>query len=465
MIELDDKIDKEISLCTQLINDQHYEQFLKEIEEMPYADVAEAIEESDNKIEVMIKILENSEMRAGRICSYLGESTQLEIFENFSNDQFARIFVNMEPDIRVDLFQLIPEDERKKFLRLLDNKTVGNLFLLDSYDPDSAGGIMSTDYQSVRASMNVAQVIQALKNIEHRTHNLYHIYVVDDERVLLGRVSIRELLFAERDEVIGNILKDVVTAAHVDEDQEDVVKKFEKYDVYHLPVVNDKNQLVGQISSDDIIDVIREEETEDYQKLMGISQEEHELPYLESSTMSQFKKRVFWLLGLTLVGFCSGMVVRHFDGALDRYIVLAIFMPMIAATGGNVGSQASSVIIRALALDEIQASDWAKVLFKELKVAMLIALTLGVMAFAGVFILSHGLHIPEGRQLMKIAETISIALFVQIISAILFGTGFPLAVKMFKGDPAVVASPAITTFVDITGLLIYFTTATLILLN
>ncbi len=465
MIELDTLTDKEITLCTKLINDQQYDLFLQEIEEMPYADVAEAIEESDNPIEVMKKILEHSEMKAGRICSYLGEATQLEIFEQFPDAEFARIFINMEPDIRVDLFQLIPEDDRKKFLRLLDNKTVGNLFLLDSYDPDSAGGIMSTDYQSVRSTMTVQQVIQELKNMEHRTHNLYHIYVIDEERVLLGRVSIRELLFAERDEVISNILKDIVTAAHVDEDQEDVVKKFEKYDVYHLPVINDKSQLVGQISSDDIIDVIREEETEDYEKLMGISQGEHELPYLESSTYSQFKKRVFWLLGLTLVGFCSGMVVRHFDNALDRYIVLAIFMPMIAATGGNVGSQASSVIIRALALDEISASDWPKVLYKELKVALLIALTLGVMAFAGVFILSHGLHIPEGRHLMRIAETIGIALFLQIISAILFGTGFPLMVKMLKGDPAVVASPAITTFVDITGLLIYFTTATIILLN
>lgn len=465
MIEIDTQTDNQVLLCTKLIDEGNYQQFIAEIDNMAYADVAEAIEESENLIGVMAKLLEFSEMKAGRICSYLAEASQIEIFEKFSDQDFARIFINMEPDIRVDLFQVIPEDDRKRFLRLLDHKTVGNLFLLDSYDPDTAGGIMSTDYEAVRSSMSVTEVIRELKNIEHRTHNLFHIYVIDDERVLKGRVSIRELLFAERDDIIANIVKDIVTAAHVDEDQEDVVKKFEKYDVYNLPVVNDKNQLVGQISSDDIIDVIREEETEDYEKLMGISQEEHELPYLESSTFSQFKKRVFWLLALTLVGFCSGMVVRHFETTLDRYVILAIFMPMIAATGGNVGSQASSVIIRALALDELTAEDWFKVLFKELRVALLIAMTLGLMAFAGVFIISHGMHIPDGHNILKIAETIGIALFMQIISAILFGTGFPLVVKMLKGDPALVASPAITTFVDITGLIIYFTTASIILLN
>lgn len=465
MIELDAQTDNKINLCTELINEGKFAEFIAEVDGMAYADLAEAIEESNKLIEVMRKLLEHSEMKAGRICSYLSEANQLEIFESFSDQDFAQIFINMEPDIRVDLFQLIPENDRKKFLRLLDHKTVGNLFLLDSYDPDTAGGIMSTDYEAVLSSMTVAQVIQALKNIEHRTHNLFHIYVIDDERILKGRVSIRELLFAEREEIISNIVKDIVTAAHVDEDQEDVVKKFEKYDVYNLPVVNDKNQLVGQISSDDIIDVIREEETEDYEKLMGISQGEHEMPYLESSILSQFKKRVFWLLALTLVGFCSGMVVRHFESTLDRYVILAIFMPMIAATGGNVGSQASSVIIRALALDEVSSEDWMKVILKEFQVAILIALTLGLMAFAGVFIISHGMHIPDGHAILKIAETIGIALFMQIISAILFGTGFPLVVKMLKGDPALVASPAITTFVDITGLMIYFTTASLILLT
>ncbi len=465
MIELDSNTENQNNFCGELIEKKDYGEFLKEIETMPYADVAEVIENSAETTEVMKVILADSESRAGRITSYLGEAEQLELFENLSTEDFAKLFANMEPDIRVDLFQLIPEDERKQFLRFLDHKTVGNLFLLDSYEPDTAGGIMSTDFEAVRVGMTVEQVIKELKNIEHRTHNLFYIYVVDDEKTLIGRVSIRDLLFADRDEQIGNIVKDAIAAAHVDEDQENVAKKFEKYDLYNIPVVNGKNQLVGLISSDDILDVIREEETEDIEKMMGIGQTDRDLPYLESSVFSHYKKRFKWLIGLTFMGIISILVINSFGNTLNKYVILAFFMPLIAATGGNVGSQASSVIIRAIALDEITLTDWLQVVFKEFRVALMIALSLGLIAFAGVSIIGKTLHLPDAGHLFPVAETIGIALAIQIVSAIMFGTCFPLIVKFLKGDPALVASPAITTFVDITGLIIYFTTATIMLIK
>ncbi|MCK5884461.1 MAG: magnesium transporter [Bacteriovoracaceae bacterium] len=465
MIELDTLTENQNNLCIDLIEKKQYSEFLREIETMPYADVAEVIEESDDVTEVMKIILADSDSKAGRITSYLSEADQLELFDNLPTESFAKLFANMEPDIRVDLFQLIPEDERKQFLRFLDHKTVGNLFLLDSYDPDSAGGIMSTEFEAVCIGMTVEEVITELKDIEHRTHNLFYIFVIDDDKVLKGRVSIRELLFADKDEIIGDIVKDIIAAAHVDEDQEDVAKKFEKYDLYNIPVINGKNQLVGLINSDDILDVIREEETEDMEKLMGISQGDHELSYLESSIFSHFKKRVIWLIGLTILGVVSGLVIQEFEETLHKYVVLAFFMPLIAATGGNVGSQAASVIIRALALDEISIDEWFEIIFKELRIALMIAVSLGILAFFGVSLIGQNMTTADGPSIYLIAQTIGVALSLQVISAIMFGTCFPLIVKFFKGDPALVASPAITTFVDITGLIIYFTTATVMLIG
>lgn len=459
MNELDSKIDDQIHACIEIIKQGDNRKFLDHIYPMAYADVAEAISDSNKTTEMMRVIFDDGEMRAGRICSYLDQAEQLDLFNELTNEEFARLFENMEPDIRVDLFQLIPEKKRKDFVRFLDHETVGDLFLLDSYHPDSAGGIMSTDFEAARSHMTITEVIEELRNIEHRTHNLFYVYVTDKSDVLLGRVSIRELLFADRSQKIGSIVKDVISQSHVDEDQEDVAKKFEKYDLYNIPVINDNGQLVGLISSDDIMDVIREEETEDFEKMMGISQEVHELPYLESSVASQFKKRFFWLFALTAVGLCSGLVVQHFQETLAQYVILTLFMPMIAATGGNVGSQSSSVMIRSLALDEISLSDTLKIIYKEFRIAALIACSLGTLTFLGVILIASGSPMPGDHHVFKIAETIALALSIQIISAIMFGTIFPLFVKWLKGDPALVASPAITTFVDITGLMIYFTVA------
>jgi magnesium transporter len=290
---------------------------------------------------------------------------------------------------------------------------------------------------------------------------VYYAYVVNDEQTLLGFVTLKDLIMADPAQMIADVVHREFVFVYVDEDREEVAKKIEKYDLIAIPVVNRQMQLMGVVTHDEAIDIIRAEQTEDLEKFMGISQRDTELNYLETSSWKHFQKRVTWVVTLAAVGIISGMIIHNYEKALEKMLILALYMPMVADTGGNVGSQAATVIVRALALGEFSVRAWLKVIWKETKVSSLLALCLGLLAFAKVLFLSWETEIPAEYSLFKVAFVISLALSLQVITATVIGAALPLIVKAFGGDPAVAASPAITTIVDITGLLIYFGTATL----
>jgi len=431
------------------------------LNKMPVVEVAELLEklESDyDRIDVMSQFPLD---RQALILADLPITIQLSLFNAMSRKAFATIFEQMPTQAQVDFFQFLSKKAQTEILPFLSKSVRENILRLSAYPPDTAGGIMSLDYASVFERMTCAEAIAKVRADAPSKKLVYYAYVVNDEQTLLGFVTLKDLIMADPAQMIADVVHREFVFAYVDEDREEVAKKIEKYDLIAIPVVNRQMQLMGVVTHDEAIDIIRAEQTEDLEKFMGIAQRNTELNYLETSSWKHFQKRVTWVVTLAAVGIISGMIIHNYEKALEKMLILALYMPMVADTGGNVGSQAATVIVRALALGEFSVREWLKVIWKETKVSSLLALCLGVLAFAKVLFLSWETEIPAEYSLVKIAFVISLALSFQVITATLIGAALPLIVKAFGGDPAVAASPAITTVVDITGLLIYFGVASL----
>ena len=431
------------------------------LNKMPVVEVAELLEklESDyDRIDVMSQFPLD---RQALILADLPVTVQLSLFNAMSRKAFATIFEQMPTQSQVDFFQFLSKKAQTEILPFLSKSVRENILRLSAYPPDTAGGIMSLDYASVFERMTCAEAIAKVRADAPSKKLVYYAYVVNDEQTLLGFVTLKDLIMADPAQMIADVVHREFVFAYVDEDREEVAKKIEKYDLIAIPVVNRQMQLMGVVTHDEAIDIIRAEQTEDLEKFMGIAQRDTELNYLETSSWKHFQKRVTWIVTLAAVGIISGMIIHHYENALEKMLILALYMPMVADTGGNVGSQAATVIVRALALGEFSVRAWLKVIWKETKVSSLLALCLGLLAFAKVLFLSWETQVPAEYSLVKVAFVISLALSLQVITATVIGAALPLIVKAFGGDPAVAASPAITTIVDITGLLIYFGTATL----
>jgi magnesium transporter len=311
--------------------------------------------------------------------------------------------------------------------------------------------------------MTVAEALEQIRVQAPTKETIYYIYVVDEAHRLIGFVSLKDLIMAKPTQLVREVMHEEVISVDVNEDQEPVARKIEKYDLLAIPVINGDRKLVGIITHDDAVDVIRQEQQEDIERFMAIGGRHEVGEYLKTSAWRHFRKRAYWIVGLAALGLISGLIIHGFEDTLTAMLILALYMPMVADTGGNTGSQSATVVVRALALGEILPRDVLKVLWKEFKISFLLALILGVLAFGKVLFLSQGSEIPIGHSLAGIGACIALALSLQVITATLIGALLPLGAAKMKWDPAVVASPALTTIVDITGLLIYFSTAKLLL--
>jgi magnesium transporter len=280
--------------------------------------------------------------------------------------------------------------------------------------------------------------------------------VVDDNRTLLGFVSLRDLIVARRDVRVRDLIHEEVIFARADEDQEEAARKIQKFDLIALPVVNGDNALVGIITYDDAIDVITQEHTEDMEKMMAIGGSHEGGAYLRMSPWEHFRNRAGWVAALGVVGLLSGFIVQQHEGLLRNFALLAAFMPMLAGAGGNTGSQSAALIVRGLALEELSPRDLPRILLKELQISLLIGALLGGIVFARVLL--HG-GVCTAATVERIGLTIAIAVGLQVVTATLVGALLPMIAAKLKFDPAVVANPALATIVDVTGMLIYFSVA------
>ncbi|WP_035806033.1 magnesium transporter [Lunatimonas lonarensis] len=441
---------------------QKIKELLPAFKKMPSVEVAEVLEslEESSILEVFDRFEPEEQ---AKVFSHFEITRQLSFFQQISKKRFAPIFENMASDDRCDLYQHMSQEEQAAILPYLSKAAREDVIKLSSYPPETAGGIMSTDFATIQASMSVDSAMAKVRRDSPSKKMIYYVYVVDHRMKMVGFVSLKDLIMASPNQLISEILHDKFVFTTVDEDRELVAKKIEDYDLLAIPVLNQAGQLAGIVTQDDAIEVIRAEHTEDMEKFMGIMSESSENDYIHTSSWLHFKKRVVWIVSLAAVGILSGMIIHKFESTLEALIILALYMPMVADTGGNSGSQAATVIVRALALGQIGPRQWLGIVFKEFKISSMLAVCLGVLAFLKVLFLSWETSIPAEFTLTQLAFVISLALSLQVVSATCIGASLPLAVKRFGGDPAVAASPAITTVVDITGLLIYFTVTILLL--
>ena len=431
------------------------------LKKMPAVEIADLFRNlTYDQILQLLPVFPDEEL--GYIASNMDMDLLLELFDLVDRRFFARIFTNMSSDIRADLYQELDKDQQLELLPFLDKKTREDVIFLSSFPEETAGSIMITDFATVQAEMTVTQAIDKIRQDAPSKKMIYYIYVVDNNMRMKGFITLKDIIMAKPDTLVKDVIQSDFVWADINEDRESVAKKIEKYDMVAIPVLNTHKQLAGIVRHDEAIDVIRAEHTEDLEKFMGIVHAPEDLNYVETGVFGHFRKRVVWLSSLGIIGIISGMIIHRYEEAMSSLIILALYMPMIADTGGNAGSQAATMVIRAMALGQISLKNWFVILFKEARIAFLLSLVLGLIAFGKIIFLSWETDIPPEFNLLFIAFTISGALCLQVISSTIIGAGLPLLVKRLGGDPAVAASPAITTLVDITGLLIYFGIASLV---
>ena len=434
------------------------EELVEMFEELPTMDVAEFMEEKPlEEIIQYLKQLDHEDQ--GRIFSDFTVDLQLKLFHALDRRSFAKIFGQMFSDIRADLYQELSKEEQIELLPYLTKKVREDVIILSAYPPDTAGGIMNTDFATIFADMTMAEALTKIRTDAPSKDMIYYIYVVDHSMVMKGLVTLKDLVMHDPKAKVTEMLNEFFVYAEVNEDRESVAQKIEKYDLVAIPVLNSLNQLVGIVSHEEAIDIIQRENTEDIEKLMGIMPSEDDEEYMATSSFHHFKKRAIWLVSLAAIGIISGMIINEYQGVLEHFIILAMYMPMMAATGGNTGAQAATVVIRALSLGEIEDKDWYKIVFKEMKISFMLSICVALLTYLKIAFLSFHAIIPSQFSIQYIALIISIAIAIQVVTSAVIGAGLPLIVRRMGGDPAVVASPAITTIVDITGLLIYFTIA------
>ena len=391
----------------------------------------------------------------------MDEDTQELLIHGFSDTELKEIIDELYVDDAVDLIEEMPANVVKRILRQADPETRKEINEILKYPEDSAGSIMTTECVILRPKMTAEEAIKRIRRTGIDKETIYTCYVSDSSSTLIGIITIKTLLLSDDDEVIENIMETNVISVNTLDDQEVVAQMFNKYNFLALPVVDKENRLVGIVTVDDAIDVMEEEATEDIQKMAAITPNT-EKPYDRIGVFETFIARIPWLLILMISATFTGMIITGFEDALAGSLVLSAFIPMLMDTGGNSGSQASVTVIRALSLGEIEFKDIFKVIFKEARVSLLCGVTLAAANFAKIMLFDRLVLHNEGITLM-VALVVCLTMIVTIFIAKLVGCTLPMIAKQIGFDPAVMASPFITTIVDAISLFVYFQIATALL--
>ena len=436
----------------QLLDEKQYTRLRQRAAELNDADIAAAMEEMEEKdLLKMFRILPKS--MAADVFSYLEVESQQFIITSLSERDAADIIDNLMSDDAVDLLEEMPANVVKKLLAGASPDTRRDINHLLRYPEDSAGSIMTVEFMDFKEDYTVADAIAKIRKTGMDSETINICYVLDKKRTLVGTVALRYLLLSEPDAIIGEMMHENVISLHTLMDQEEVARQFKKYDFTSMPVVDNENRLVGIITVDDIMDIMEEEATEDIEKMAAIVPSDK--PYMKTSVIETWKKRMPWLLLLMISATFTGRIITSFEGALSAYVVLTAYIPMLMDTGGNAGGQASVTIIRSISLNDIAFPDLPKVVWKELRVALICGFTLAAANFCKLLWFD--------RVSMMVAAVVCLTLLVTLVAAKFIGCVLPMLAKKIGFDPAVMASPFITTIVDAVSLLTYFQIATALL--
>ena len=438
----------------QLIEDKKYNELRRILTDLNEADIAAIMEDAPREERLRIFRLLKKDVAAD-VFSFLPTDIGQELITALTDVEAANVINNLMADDAADLMEEMPANVVKRMLANTTAETRRDINHLLKFPDDSAGSIMTVEYVDLKANWTIAKCMDRIRQIGLDSETIYTCYVIDDKRKLIGTAALRYLIIGDPDETVGAIMNENVISVHTLDDQEEVAKQFQKYDFNSMPVVDQEDRLVGIITVDDIMDIIQEETTEDIEKMAAIMPTDQQKPYLRTSVIELWKKRIIWLLFLMVSATFTGTIITHYEDALGAYIVLTAFIPMIMDTSGNAGSQTSVTIIRALSLDEIEFADFFKVVWKEMRVAVLAGVTLAAANFVKLQIVD--------RVSMTVAFVVCMTLIATVFVAKLIGAMLPMVSKRIGLDPAVMASPFITTIVDAVALLVYFSFATIVL--
>ena len=445
---MDEFKDLDLESIKELLENKQYTSLRQALTELNDADVAVILENLDEEDRLKVfRILPKS--MAADVFSYLELENQQMIITSLAEKEAAGIINNLMADDATDLLEEMPANIVKKLLANATPEVRRDINHLLQYPEDSAGSIMTVEFLDLKEHLTVQEAIERIRKqgVDSETINIC--YVLDQSRMLIGTVALRYLLLSPPDAIIGEIMHENVISVNTLMDQEEVARQFQKYDFTAMPVVDNENRLVGIITVDDIVDILQEEATEDIEKMAAITPSDK--PYLRTGIWETWKNRIPWLLLLMLSATFTGSIIASFEAALSSCVILTAYMPMLMGAGGNAGSQSSVAIIRSLSLNEVRFKDWLRVLWKESGVAVLCGITLAVANFAKLMIFD--------KVSLSIALVVSVSLALTVLIAKIVGCMLPMLAKKIGFDPAVMASPFITTIVDALSLLIYFAIA------
>ena len=423
------------------------------------ADIASLFEDLDeDSIPLLFRLLPKEP--AAEVFVELDPDAQEMLIRGFSNTELKEVLDELYLDDAVDIVEEMPANVVKRILKHADPDTRKSINEILKYPDDSAGALMTTEFVDLKRDMTVEDALKRIRRTGTDKETINVCYVVDPARKLQGIVSLRTILLAEEDDVIEEIMETHVISVTTLEDKEDVAQTFSKYDFIALPVVDKENRLVGIITVDDAIDVMEAETTEDIEKMAAMLPSDK--PYLKTGVLETWKARIPWLLILMLSATFTGIILNHYETALAACIVLNSFIPMLTGTGGNSGTQASTAVIRALSLDEVEFSDLGHVIWKELRVALLCGACLGGANFVKMMLVDRAL-LHNAAVTPTVALVVCLTLVFVVFFAKLVGCSLPILAERIGLDPAVMASPFISTIVDAISLIIYFRFASLLL--
>ena len=441
----------ELEEVKELLENKKFNELKNKLSEMKCADISAILDELDKESVIKVfRIL--SKEKAGMTFSYMESDMREKLIQDLTDAELKNVMDELFMDDTVDLIEEMPSNVVPKILKAVskeDRKTINELL---KYPEDSAGSIMTTEFIDLKEKMTVEDALERIRKIGTDSETIYTCYVLDTKRKLKGIVGIKELLLAKENTLVSDIMETNIILVNTLEDKEDVAKKFDKYDLYALPVVDNENRLVGIVTVDDAMNVLQDEVEEDFEKMAAMQPNED--GYFETSVFKHAKNRILWLLILMLSSAMTGGIITKYENAFAAVPLLVAFIPMIMDTGGNCGSQSSTLIIRGLATDELELKDVFRILWKEIRVAIVVGVILTLV---------NGLRIFVQYKSLQLATTVGLSITVTVIMAKTIGCLLPLIAKKLKLDPAIMAAPLITTIVDILSILLYFQIATMIM--
>ena len=440
-------------MLIELLEGKQYTKLRQLAEDMNPADIAAIMDDMENEESLKIfRILPKS--MAADVFADLELEDQQYIIQSLSDKEASSIIDNLMADDATDLLEEMPANIVNRILKNASPETRKDINHLLRYPEDSAGSIMTVEYVDLKESMTVADAIDRIRKIGLDSETVNTCYVLDAQRILKGTVALRYLVIMEPDAVIGEVMNENIISIGTLTDQEEAARMFQKYDFTTMPVVDNENRMVGIITIDDVVDIIQEETTEDIEKMAAIIPS-GDKPYFRVGILDTYKNRMPWLLLLMISATFTGAIITRYTDALSSYVILTAYIPMLMDTGGNAGSQASVSVIRGISLGEIEFEDIFKTIWKEIRVAAMCGATLSVANFVKLILLD--------RLEIRIALIVCVTLLLVVLCAKTIGCTLPLLANRIGFDPAVMASPLITTIVDAISLSVYFAIATNVL--